>query len=591
MPGANGLQLLSSSCDSSELEKLASRFRLECLYLPPECSDAAFDSISLTVRERLHNLAHESVPTVLIGESFGSLIALAAALDSPSRDCIRSIVLINPATSVSRSLTPLALSFLPSEALSFGTASSLAPPVLGDASLLTSLNANAIRHRLQLMLAAANPLRSRVHQLRIPTVLVAGQEDRFLPSDDETHQLERIIQRNGGCAERIKVDGGDHALVETASGALSDILLNRSEFIAQVLEESKRNHAISQEASLRISNDPEYQLPGSYTFSEARNAVWRLRDLLGARFFSTHRSGEVVEGLDALQDERPMIICGNHQTLAVDLVLIVAEVLERRDMLLRGVAHPSLYNMGSENRALLPRFGLPAFEAGPESEREGARPLRAFFQAMAGDSRQFEQLLSAFGSVRVGKRNLFNLLQRQEAVLLYPGGVSEAGSDTRGGQSKYKLQWPSDPSFVSLAAKFNATIVPFGAVGLEDNLTTVFSREEQLESPIGGILKWFLKETPRVYEEEKLWPPLALPNPFAAVERMYVRFGAPIRTDCISHRDKEAMQNVYERTKSSVEEQIEWLIAKRENDTYRKGSRRFIYEAINGRNSAPTFEP
>lgn len=37
---------------------------------------------------------------------------------------------------------------------------------------------------------------------------------------------------------------------------------------------------------------------------------------------------------------------------------------------------------------------------------------------------------------------------------------------------EYKLFWPEQPEFVRMAARFGATIVPFGVVG-EDDLTEV----------------------------------------------------------------------------------------------------------------------
>lgn len=43
-------------------------------------------------------------------------------------------------------------------------------------------------------------------------------------------------------------------------------------------------------------------------------------------------------------------------------------------------------------------------------------------------------------------------------VLVLPFGQGE----------KYKLFWPDQPEFVRMAAKFGATIVPFGAVGEDD---------------------------------------------------------------------------------------------------------------------------
>lgn len=39
---------------------------------------------------------------------------------------------------------------------------------------------------------------------------------------------------------------------------------------------------------------------------------------------------------------------------------------------------------------------------------------------------------------------------------------------------EYKLFWPDQPEFVRMAARFGATIVPFGVVG-EDDLVEVFS--------------------------------------------------------------------------------------------------------------------
>lgn len=37
---------------------------------------------------------------------------------------------------------------------------------------------------------------------------------------------------------------------------------------------------------------------------------------------------------------------------------------------------------------------------------------------------------------------------------------------------EYKLFWPDEPEFVRMAAKFGATIIPFGSVG-EDDITEV----------------------------------------------------------------------------------------------------------------------
>ena len=47
-------------------------------------------------------------------------------------------------------------------------------------------------------------------------------------------------------------------------------------------------------------------------------------------------------------------------------------------------------------------------------------------------------------------------------MLLFPGGVRETIPAPE--IDKYKLMWPEQSEFVRLAAKYNATIVPFGAM-------------------------------------------------------------------------------------------------------------------------------
>lgn len=76
----------------------------------------------------------------------------------------------------------------------------------------------------------------------------------------------------------------------------------------------------------------------------------------------------------------------------------------------------------------------------------------------AGQVGSIGNFLASFGAVPVSARNIFALLQQGEAVLLYPGGVREA---YKGRDEQYKLFWPEKSEFVRMAAKFDATIVPF----------------------------------------------------------------------------------------------------------------------------------
>ncbi len=47
----------------------------------------------------------------------------------------------------------------------------------------------------------------------------------------------------------------------------------------------------------------------------------------------------------------------------------------------------------------------------------------------------FRNFMTTFGAVPVGGRNFYRLLKNGEAVLLFPGGVSEVGGHLRGSSS------------------------------------------------------------------------------------------------------------------------------------------------------------
>lgn len=63
-------------------------------------------------------------------------------------------------------------------------------------------------------------------------------------------------------------------------------------------------------------------------------------------FFSTRADGKVVEGLSALPvGQGPVLLVGNHQTLAFDLGVLIDEVLRETGVLMRGLAHPLAFQM------------------------------------------------------------------------------------------------------------------------------------------------------------------------------------------------------------------------------------------------------
>ena len=100
--------------------------------------------------------------------------------------------------------------------------------------------------------------------------------------------------------------------------------------------------------------------------------------------------------------------------------------------------------------------------------------------------------------------------------------------------------------------------------------------------------------------EEAFVQPLVVPR---APERYYFKFGRPIRTaHLVSARDappsgedgdaEEArrVQETYDECRASVEDGIDWLLARRSEDPFRDTPGRVIWEAAAGK-QAPAFTP
>ena len=58
----------------------------------------------------------------------------------------------------------------------------------------------------------------------------------------------------------------------------------------------------------------------------------------------------------------------------------------------------------------------------------------------------------------------------------------------KGRGEEYKLFWPKQPEFVRMAARFGATIVPFGGVGLDDGFNMLLEPKQIRAIPVLGKL-------------------------------------------------------------------------------------------------------
>jgi len=214
-------------------------------------------------------------------------------------------------------------------------------------------------------------------------------------------------------------------------------------------------------------------------------------------------------------------------------------------------------------------------------------------------------------------------------VLLFPGGVREAFKRK---DEKYALFWPSRPEFVRMAARHGAVIVPFAAVGAEDGFDVVADADDVKAIPfgVGEALLARARDVPsaravdtRVTQdgqsEEAFVQPLIVPR---APERYYFKFGRPIRTgEIFARRDDDVSKKTkkrdaknaknaknatrdedfeaeetrlvletYAECRASVEDGIDWLLARRSEDPFKDTPGRVIWEAAAGK-QAPTFTP
>lgn len=196
----------------------------------------------------------------------------------------------------------------------------------------------------------------------------------------------------------------------------------------------------------------------------------------------------------------------------------------------------------------------------------------------------------------VTPRNFYGLMASNATVLLFPGGVREANHNK--GQA-YQLFWPNRTDFVRIAAKFDALIVPFGAIGAADSVDILLDSNDLDQIPILGerlrasqaavpVARRGMGAAVPEEEKERMSIPVSLPS-LSGPERFYFHFDTPYDTMGIDPRDKEACTTAYEAVKGGVESSIAYLLEARKKDSYRPLPKRLIYEQITG-SRAPSFE-
>ncbi|KAL7538386.1 hypothetical protein ACHAXR_008527 [Thalassiosira sp. AJA248-18] len=398
----------------------------------------------------------------------------------------------------------------------------------------------------------------RLSKLKTPTLIIGGSDDNMLPTKEEVDRLGELLP---DCV-KMEISGAGHFVLDTRVN-LTEVILD--------------SHIDPFDAP-KVDPIVDWALPPDHVVNDViKKRVVPQREKTSPVFFSTDPlSGERRRGLSHVPStKKPLLLVGNHQLFGQDLGMIISELLEERGIVARGLAHPVA-------------LGVAEGGIGPEEPTVRKQKRRWEFN----EDNQFEaDLFKLFGAVKVSPRNFYRLLQTNQTVLLFPGGVKEA---LHGKGEDYQLFWPEKTDFVRLAAKFNATIVPLSAIGAADSADILLDASELLNLPfgIGENLKNFSSSTSSARydvdnQDELFVPPLALPKPIPA--RHYFLFGKAYDTSTLDPRDQDACRDVYKGLEEEVKHDIQALVEARKEDPYAfDGIRRTSYRRVFGKDP-PTF--
>ncbi|MEO3785029.1 lysophospholipid acyltransferase family protein [Actinocorallia sp. B10E7] len=186
----------------------------------------------------------------------------------------------------------------------------------------------------------------------------------------------------------------------------------------------------------------------------------------------------VFHGIENVPRQGPALLVGNHTVMPLlDVPVMMAEIRARRGVWIRSIADHVHWRV----------------------------PL-------------WRDILRVGGCVDGTRENCRRMLADGETVLVFPGGAYEV---TKFHGQKYQLAWQERLGFVRMAIEAGCPIIPFGAVGVEDQFPILVDSAHPLQAPVRMLSHRILRRRDLVF------PVLGLdPRP----ERLYFSFGEPIDT-------------------------------------------------------------
>lgn len=575
--------------------RLCSSFNVFEVSIPPD-NRSSVTKLAHQLKASLDEMCKNTLPerpVYLMGDGFGALLAIHLAAECR---LLSRLVLVNPAICYEDS--PLArvapiLSSMPSPMLqaaplmllpifndpirlahTIPTAAVLRFPDAGgmvqgiqDAlpqlqQLATTLPPDTLKWRLQQLQEHSSSSMEKLSKVQSRTMVLVGGRDLLMPCTEHVNDIRFKLQRG---FVKVLPEGG-HGLLANPSFDLVQLMKQEGFYTTRLRYTTP---VTSLDEINRYGTPGPVEMP---TQKEARRVgqMWTrmIRQLCSPVYFSRRQDGSVMPGFKALEGlprDRPIIIVGNHQTYALDMYALVEDVAAEADMLLRGLAHPGAF--------------IPAKEDGKNALPE-----------------VLTNTFKTFGAVPVSPQNFYRLLQRNEAILLYPGGVREGFKRKH---EAYRLFWPHKSEFVRMAALFNATILPMSSVGIDDSLEILLDSDEIAVNPWLGpaaLEAAAAMPAPRTgvseaSELDERWiPPIFVPK--LAPSRLYFLFHEPVELRKEMAKDKAACEELYQGFRGKVQGGMEWLLERRENDPYKDFVKRMMYEnaPLLGPRQAPTFK-
>ncbi|KAD6796085.1 hypothetical protein E3N88_06981 [Mikania micrantha] len=553
--GGSGLGL------SLHHQRLGQMFDIWCLHIPAT-DRTPFPELVKVVESTLKSQNYQSSgrPIYLVGQSFGACLALAVAARNPQIDIV--LVLANSATSFNgsqlRPLIPVLEAM--SKELDAGlgyilnmmtgvnsiVAEEISKVLEAMSSDLPGLNevssAETLVWKLRLLDSACSYTNSRLHAVKAQTLILSSGKDQFLPSKQEGERLHRLIPKS----DIRTFDDSDHMLFMDHAHDLVTILKSASFY----------------RRSRNLDYVLDYLPPTYYEFSKARESHRFVEAAFSPVMLSTLENGKIVRGLSGIPSEGPVLFVGYHMLLGLELAPLIARIYAERGILVRGIAHPLMFNKLKQGRM-------------PDMSNYDTHRL--------------------MGAVPVSPTNLFKLLKLKSHILLYPGGMREALH--RKGE-EYKLFWPEQSEFVRMAARFGAKILPFGVVGEDDIGELIFDYDDQMKIPyLRRSIHELTEEATKLrsdIEGEVANQDVHLPVMSPKLPgRFYYLFGKPVDTQGRQEelRDREKAHELYVEVKSEVESCLSYLKERREHDPYRSILSRLVHQLRHGlETEIPTFE-